>query len=70
MKIPKNFQIVQLETAQAKLLIEAMSRLGDKSFEGPAGIEGAKGPSGTSCSHTNAGLEPIGKADFECADSD
>jgi len=70
MKIEKNFQIVQLGNEQAKQLIDAMKRLGEKGFEGPAGIEGAKGPSGTSCSHTNAPLEPFGRADFNCDDSD
>jgi hypothetical protein len=70
MKIEKNFQIVRLGNEQAKQLIDAMKRLGDKGFEGSSRIEGAKGPSGTSCSHTNAGLEPIGRADFECDDSD
>ncbi len=70
LRLEKNFQIVRMEPAQAKQLIEVMKELGDRDLKGVAGVQGAKGPSGTQCSSTKAGLEPIGRADFECEDSD
>ncbi|MEM7801724.1 MAG: hypothetical protein AAF633_21185 [Chloroflexota bacterium] len=68
MKLEKNFQIVQLRDDAVKQLMATMKSLGDIGKLDT--VLGAKGPSGTKCSHTKAGLEPFGGADFECEDSD